>query len=91
MKYHDIRNTEDQKLCPGMGIECFVYDTAIPPDSGLRPEGIWPGFKSLPNLYPLRVNQIPNAGITLWDSESYPDYALSEAETTFDQSFPMTI
>lgn len=91
MRYHDIRNTEDQKLCPGMGIECFVYDTAIPPDSGLKPQGIWPGFKPLPNLYPLRVNQIPNAGITLWDSESYPDDALSEAETTFDQSFPMTI
>lgn len=91
MKYHDIRNTEDQKLCPGLGIECFVHDTAIPPGSGLKSQGIWPEFEPLPRLYPLRVNRIPNAGDTLWGSESSPDGALSEAEITFDQSFPVTI
>lgn len=78
-------------LCPGSGIECFVYDTAIPPDSGLKPQGILPGLKPLPNLYPLRVNQIPDAGENLWGSESEPDSAFSEAETTFGQSFPVTI
>lgn len=83
MKYHDTKNTEDQNLCPGLGIECFVYDTAIPPGSGLEPQGIWPEFLPLPRLYPLRVNRIPNGGNTLWGSESSHDGALSEAEITF--------
>lgn len=90
LKYHDIRSTADQMLCPGFGIECFVYDRDIPPDSGLKPQGIWPHLKPLPNLYPLQVNRMPDAGETLWSSESDPDGAFSEAETTIGGSFPVT-
>lgn len=77
-------------MCPGSGIECFVYDRDIPPDSGLKPQSIWPDLKPLPNLYPLRVNRMPDAGETLWSSELDPDSAFSEAETTIGKSFPAT-
>lgn len=33
---------------------------------------------------------MPDAGETLWSSESDPDGAFSEAETTIGESFPVT-
>lgn len=34
---------------------------------------------------------MPDAGETLWGSESDPDSAVSETETTFGQSFAVTV